>query len=375
MKQSLGIYVHIPFCLKKCFYCDFCSFLGNTDQRMREYVRELCRRITEFALKTNNDRVDTIYFGGGTPTLLPVDCFAELLECIRTNYDVLDVCEITCECNPATADFSKLSQLRRLGINRLSIGLQSVQDEELTQLGRAHTFSDFQAIFEDARQAGFDNISVDLMYGIPNQTEESFCRSLQMLAKMSPEHISAYGLKIEKGTVFGDCADTLSLPDEDTEYRMYRTCGDLLAQYGYKKYEISNFAKESKESRHNLRYWLGEDYVGFGVAAHSCFGGVRWGNSRDLSAFLRGEDITEERTVLTEQDLFNEYVMLRLRLSEGLDCADFYRRFGKTPYQAFPQLPTFIQNGWLKESDGRIFFTDEGFFVSNAILSELLCFD
>ena len=375
MKQSLGIYVHIPFCLKKCFYCDFCSFLENTDQRMREYVRELCRRITEFALKTNNDRVDTIYFGGGTPTLLPVDCFAELLECIRTNYDVLDVCEITCECNPATADFSKLSQLRRLGINRLSIGLQSVQDEELTQLGRAHTLSDFQAIFEDARQAGFDNISVDLMYGIPNQTEESFCRSLQMLAKMSPEHISAYGLKIEKGTVFGDFADTLPLPDEDTEYRMYRTCGDLLAQYGYKKYEISNFAKESKESRHNLRYWLGEDYVGFGVAAHSCFGGVRWGNSRDLSAFLRGEDITEERTALTEQDLFNEYVMLRLRLSEGLNCADFYRRFAKTPYQAFPQLPVFIQNGWLKESDGRIFFTDEGFFVSNAILSELLCFD
>lgn len=375
MKQSLGIYVHIPFCLKKCFYCDFCSFPSSTDQRMREYARELCKRIAVFAFQAKNYEIDTIYFGGGTPTLLPVDCFAELLECIRSEYDVADACEITCECNPATADFSKLSALRNLGINRLSIGLQSVHDGELARLGRAHSFSDFQRIFEDARRANFDNVSVDLMYGIPDQTEDSFRRSVQTLAEMSPEHISAYGLKIEEGTVFGDRVHTLTLPDEDTEYRMYRTCGDLLAQYGYKKYEISNFAKVGKESKHNLRYWLGAEYAGFGVGAHSCFAGVRWGNSRDLSAFLRGEDIVEERSVLTERDLFNEYVMLRLRLSEGLDCADFYRRFSKTAYQAFPQLPLLIQNGYLKEFEGRISFTDQGFFVSNAILSELLCFD
>lgn len=375
MKKSLGIYVHVPFCLKKCFYCDFCSFPSRTDQRMREYTDELCRRIRAFADQANGYRVDTLYFGGGTPTLLPLDCFAQLLGCIRSEYDVTDDCEITCECNPATADFAKLSGLKRLGINRLSIGLQSVHDGELSRLGRAHDFSDFQRTFSDARRAGFDNISVDLMYGIPDQTKESFAYSLQTLAKIAPEHISAYGLKIEEGTVFYASADTLALPDEDTEYEMYRMLGEQLAQYGYQKYEISNFSKAGKESKHNLRYWLGEDYVGFGVAAHSCFGGVRWGNSRDLSAFLRGEEIVEERMVLTEQDRFNEYVMLRLRLRQGLDCDDFYRRFGRTPYQAFPQLPTLIQNGLLMEFRGHIFFTDQGFFVSNAILSDLLCFE
>ena len=375
MKQSLGIYVHVPFCLKKCFYCDFCSFPGSTDERIRDYVSELCRRMVQFAPKARNDRVDTIYFGGGTPTLLPIDCFGELLACLRSEYDVAERCEITCECNPATADFAKLSELRRMGINRLSIGLQSIHDGELARLGRAHSFSDFQNIFADARRAGFDNISADLMYGIPEQTKESFRQSLITLAELEPEHISAYGLKIEEGTVFDACADTLILPDEDTEYEMYRLFGEVLARYGYEKYEISNFAKAGKASRHNLRYWLGEDYVGFGVAAHSCFGGVRWGNSRDLSAFLRGEEIVEERFELTEKDAFNEYVMLRLRLREGIDGADFCRRFGKTLYEAFPQLPSLIQNGWLAEAEGRVFFTDQGFFVSNAILSDLLCFD
>ena len=342
---------------------------------MSAYGRELFRRIAAFAPQAAEYEVDTVYFGGGTPTLLPVDCFSDLLKCIQSQYDVADSCEITCECNPATADRSKLMALRSLGINRLSIGLQSIHDRELALLGRAHDFSDFQRTFEDARLAGFDNISVDLMYGIPDQTKESFRRSLQTLAELSPEHISAYGLKIEDGTVFGTCADTLILPDEDTEYEMYQMCGTVLSQYGYEKYEISNFSKEGKQSRHNLRYWLGADYVGFGVAAHSCFGGVRWGNSRDLSAFLQGMDIEEEQTVLTEQDLFNEYVMLRLRLRDGMDCADFCHRFGKTPHQVFPQLLELIRNGWVKETEGRIFFTDEGFFVSNAILSDLLCFD
>ena len=375
MKKSLGLYLHIPFCLQKCYYCDFCSFSGNTEERMASYVEELCRRMAGMAPSAADSVVDTVYFGGGTPTLLPLSCFERLLSLIRERYEVSENCEITCECNPATADLDKLRGLRSLGIDRLSIGLQSAHDRELALLGRAHSFADFERIFSDARRAGFDNLSADLMYGIPEQTLESFRHSLEQLRALAPEHISAYGLKIEEGTPFFFRRDRLRLPDEDTEYAMYLLCGELLGERGYEKYEISNFARKGRESRHNLRYWLGEEYLGFGVAAHSCFGGVRFGNSRDMAGFLGGQDITAERTVLTERDRFNEYVMLRLRLTRGIDGADFFRRFGQTPREAFPQLGALIQGGLIREREGRYSFTDHGFFVSNAILAQLLRFD
>lgn len=344
---------------------------------MRAYVSELCRRIGKAAPFARDHVVDTVYFGGGTPTLLPVDCFEALLSCLRRTFRWAKDrdCEVTCEANPATADLDKLSRLRALGVNRLSIGLQSVHDRELARLGRAHTFSDFERILSDARRAGFDNVSADLMYGIPEQTVESFRQSLETLCALAPEHISAYCLKLEEGTPFFDRREELPLPDEDAECEMYALCGEILAKRGYHKYEISNFAKEGRESRHNLRYWLGEDYLGFGVAAHSCFGGERFGNSRDLSAFLAGEDLVEERTVLTERDRINETLMLRLRLTEGLDTADFTRRFGRSPHEIFPTLSSWIRDGWLWERDGRIAFTEKGFFVSNTILSELMDFD
>ena len=371
MKQSLGIYVHIPYCLQKCLYCDFCSFPRATGS-MDAYVDELCRRMRQAVSETGDFVVDTVYFGGGTPTLLPISCLRRLVDTLRECFDLRDDCEMTCEANPATADREKLSALRALGFNRLSIGLQSVHDRELKSLGRAHDFSDFKRIFADARAAGFDNISADLMYGIPHQTAESFRTSLDTLIDLSPEHISAYGLKIEEGTPFYARRKDLILPDEDEEYAMYALLGQRLAEAGYRKYEISNFAKEGRESRHNLRYWRGEDYLGFGVAAHSCFRGVRFGNSRDLDAFLRGEDITEERAVLTEGDRLSEFVMLRLRLAEGIDTAELEGRFGMERDTLFPTLPRLIEGGWLWERDGRFGFTDAGFFISNALLAELL---
>lgn len=370
MPQPIGIYIHIPFCLQKCLYCDFCSFPDSAQAQMDAYVRELCRRIAAAAPRLVDRRADTVYIGGGTPTLLTADSLSRILSVLRSSVTLTEDCEITCECNPATADRQKLMRMWRAGINRLSIGLQSAEPRELAALGRAHSVEDFETVFSDARQAGFDNISADLMYAIPHQTPNSLSRTLDYLTALAPEHISVYGLKIEEGTPFARQSDRLPLPDEDTEYAMYLLCTERLRQSGYEKYEISNFAKAGKASRHNLRYWLGGDYLGFGVAAHSLLDGERFGNSRDLAAFLRGEDITAERRTLTDTDRYNEYVMLRMRLTEGIECADFERRFGKRPEDALPLLSALLENRLLCRENGRIRFTDAGFFVSNAVLSE-----
>ena len=372
MKSTLGLYLHIPFCIQKCLYCDFCSFPRVTEELMRDYSREIRRRLVASAPRCADRAVDTVYFGGGTPTLLPISCFEEILACIREHYPLTEDCEITCECNPASADGTYLAALRRLGVNRLSIGLQSAHERELRALGRAHSAEDFRAIFLDARRAGFDNISADVMYGIPHGTPESLGRTLDFLLDLSPEHISAYGLKIEEGTPFDTMRERLPLPDEDTEWEMYRLLSDRLEAAGYRKYEISNFAKRGSESRHNLRYWLGEEYLGFGVAAYSYFGGERFGSSRDLSSFLTGEDITEERIALSPLDRRNEYLMLRLRLSEGISEEEFSARFGVSLSSLYPPLEERIKGGFLKREEGRISFTDQGFFVSNTILSEML---
>lgn len=372
MKKSLGIYIHVPFCLKKCHYCDFCSFPGSDESLMREYTQELCRRMERELPSPELYEVDTVYFGGGTPTLLPPDCFEAILDTLHTHTDLSPTAEITCECNPATVDLAYLRTLRQMGINRLSIGLQSVHDRELRALGRLHSFSDFQITYKDARAAGFDNISVDLMYGIPEGTLKSFRESLELLASLSPEHISAYGLKIEEGTTFARMRDSLSLPDEDTEFKMYRAMTEILSSHGYRKYEISNFSKDGKESRHNLRYWKRLDYLGFGVAAHSCFDGFRFGNSRDMKAFLAGMDITEERHSLSEEEAFEEWMILGLRLAEGLDEKEWSRRLGMSPEAACPALCRWVDGKYMTHKNGRYAFTDKGFFVSNTILSELL---
>ena len=371
MPRTLGLYLHIPFCLKKCNYCDFCSFPDSKGDKMTAYADELIRRITLWAPDCEEYEVDTVYFGGGTPTLLPLADWKRLMAALRSSFRITSDCEITCECNPATADRPYLSALRGFGINRLSIGLQSANEGELKLLGRAHSLEDFCICFADARAAGFENISVDLMYGIPEQTLESFERTLDAVTALSPEHISAYGLKIEEGTPFFRKKESLPLPDEDTEYEMYCLCTRHLEKQGYQKYEISNFARAGKESRHNLRYWRRLDYLGLGVAAHSCFRGERFGNSRDLAAFLGGEDITAERTALTDGDRLYEYLILSLRLAEGIDGEEFSKLFGISFESFYPRCEELIRQGFLKREGGRLSFTDRGFFLSNAILSDL----
>lgn len=371
--NKLGVYLHIPFCIKKCNYCDFCSFPNKLDE-IALYAKELARRIKAFSQSHDRRVVDTVYFGGGTPTLMSSHAFSWIMETLRESFCIDENAEISVECNPATIDKRGLLQLRNLGINRLSIGLQSTDDEELALLGRIHTYKDFIDTYRDAREAGFDNISVDLMYGIPNQTAESFEKTLERVVNLSPEHISAYGLKIEKNTEFYRNFDAYTFPDADAQAEFYELCCDYLLKNGYSRYEISNFSKVGKESNHNLKYWLLDDYIGFGVAAHSCFEGERFGNSDDYKAFLRGEDICNQRQIVSEREFVSEYVMLGLRLGCGIELSKFKLLSGIDFRSAYPCVDRFVKMGFMRESDDRIAFTTKGFLVSNTILSEMLDF-
>lgn len=371
MKKSLGIYVHVPFCIKKCGYCDFCSVVGKDSKYMSLYTEELCRRIKDFAPLTEEYTVDTVYLGGGTPTLLPVRSVERIMEEVN-KYGISGSAEITMECNPATADREYFSDIRSLGVNRISMGLQSAKDNELELLGRAHGVKDFICCFEHARSTGFDNISADLMYGIPDQTMDSFRYSLEFLCDLSPEHISSYGLSIEEGTYFHRHLSELKIADDDMQASMYSMMCEYLSHRGYHRYEVSNFSKAGRESRHNTRYWTGLDYIGFGVAAHSCFDGVRFGNSRDIDAFLRGEDITEERYSLDEEERRKEYVMLGMRMERGIDLSEYEKRFGRAFPASSETVQKYVSGGFLKLDGERMRFTEKGFLVSNVILADLM---
>ena len=373
--KKLGIYLHIPFCVQKCLYCDFCSFPRCDRDTVSRYVSALLRDIEIWGDRCQGRAVDTVYFGGGTPTLLEVADFDRIMSAIRGSFSLADGCEISCECNPATADLEYFTAIRAVGVNRLSIGLQSASSEELRALGRIHDFEDFKATFAAARRADFDNISLDLMYGIPRQTVASFERTLREAVALGPEHISAYGLKVEDGTPFGRRGKSLILPDEDEELEMYTLCSEYLRKTGYTKYEISNFAREGYESRHNLRYWRGEDYLGLGVSAHSYLDGVRFANSRDIEGYLCGRDIVCERAEIGADERMTEYVMLRMRLAEGVSESDFEELFGVAFDKVYGnRLARYIDGGYVVRTEDRVAFSDRGFFLSNYILSDILDF-
>ena len=381
--DKVGIYIHVPFCRSKCYYCDFCSKCGSGAEMIEAYVEAACREIDKVAEKIRCGGAcenkplpiaDTIYFGGGTPTLLTVEQFERLLDAVKRNFGIAEGAEITAEANPKTADREKLAAMRRAGINRLSIGMQSTHDNELRALGRIHNFADFERIFADAREVGFDNISADLMYGIPEQTAESFAESVRRIASMDPEHISSYCLTVEEGTSFYRRRDSLSLPDEDAVASMYREMSNILSENGYNKYEISNFAKVGRESRHNLKYWEYDDYIGIGPAAHSFFGGVRSSHSRDIEGYIRGEDIIDDIQKIEGDEAISEYVMLAMRLSHGVDTAKFKAKFGLDFYEKFGGKIAKFSPEFIEKNEKNCRFTSEGMFVSNYILSEMLDF-
>lgn len=371
--KNIGIYVHIPFCRSKCLYCDFCSHPPREGEKDK-YISQLKAHIASYRDRFSGYVADTVYFGGGTPTLLSPGEIGGILDAVRDTVSIDKNAEITVECNPATASKSAFEQLRAAGVNRISIGAQSLNDKELKALGRLHTAEQFVATFKHARKAGFDNISLDLMYGIPYQTRESWAATLDTALSLAPRHVSAYGLRVEQGTPFGNMGDALVLPDEDDVAQMYLDAVKTLESRGILRYEISNFACQGSESRHNIKYWKRDEYVGFGVAAHSFFEGKRYAAPQSFERYASGEWLDADSiTDVSEADAEVEFVMLAMRLRDGVDREAYRARFGCYPDEKYaPRIRQYVDGGYIV-SDGRGFrFNDEGMLVSNSILASIL---
>lgn len=345
----------------------------NKDGELRKaYVERLISDIENFG--NTYKYADTVYFGGGTPTLLSTKEIYSILSAVNEKFNISNNAEITAECNPRTVDLDYLKNLRRIGVNRLSMGMQSGVNSELKLLSRAHTHDDLCKVYFDARDAGFENISLDLMYGIPSQTRESFNISLNKAVLLNPDHISSYALKIEEGTPLFKAQDRFSFPDEDEVCDMYDDMCRVLKENGYERYEISNFSKSGKSSKHNLKYWLYDDYIGFGVSAHSFTHGVRVENSRDINAYVSGCDIVSNRDKISYNEAMNEYVMLSMRLHDGVDIKRFNNMFGVDFNVCFGEKFKKYSGEFLYMDGEKCAFTDKGFFVSNHILADVLEF-
>lgn len=372
---TLGLYIHIPFCVRKCDYCDFYSVPGR-GQRMDQYLKALQCHLEESAPQAQPYLVDTIYFGGGTPSHFGAQRLVEVLRTIHKNFQVSRDCEITVECNPDSVDPEFLAHLKRAGVNRLSMGVQSARDGELKEIGRLHNYQQAVQAFQQARQAGFENLSLDLIYGLPDQTLESWKASVEAVLQLAPEHLSCYGLKLEQGTPLYQRQDQEQMADDDTQADMYLWMVDRLAQAGYGQYEISNFARPGFESRHNLKYWLGEEYMGFGPSAHSYFGGRRYSFVRDLDIYVNGVlhngKIIDESSLVNRRERGREYLMLRMRTVRGVEESEYRRTF----YMNFDPLEDRFREyrdyGWAECTDGRWHFTPSGFLLSNPLIGDLL---
>ena len=367
-----GLYLHTPFCVRKCNYCDFASF-KETDCTWREkYIDALCHEIELYADKGIS--IDTIFFGGGTPSLLTTSEFSRIVDKIKETFVVLLNAEFTIEANPKTLNEEKLKAFMTSGVNRLSIGLQSIHDNEQKKLGRIHNYDDFLSIYHMARRLGIKNINVDLMYGIPDQTMESFSKTVESVIALEPEHVSLYGLILEEGTPLYNARETLSFPTEDDECDMYYLATSLMRKNGYLHYEISNYAKEGYTCRHNMKYWHADEYIGVGLAAHSYFSGARYGNTDDIVEYLAGDYAKYDCAEMLDNDsLAYEYVMLHLRLAEGFDLSEYRELFGRNFRQGREEsLSMMEKNGLLTMESDRISLTESGFYVSNNILTELL---
>ena len=375
-RNPLGLYIHVPFCKHKCIYCDFYSLAGQ-DARMDDYTAAVCAHLTETAPFAAGHMVDTVYIGGGTPTYLGPARLGKILKTVHKKYRVAKDAEITLEANPDSAgDWKILRALRRAGVNRISLGMQSACDEELSAIGRVHTQAQTAAAVEAVRRAGIKNLSLDLIYGLPDQTPERWQENLSAAVALEPEHLSCYGLKVEEGTPLFQRREAYNLPGDDAQADMYLYTVEFLERMGYAQYEISNFARPGKESRHNLKYWHLDEYAGFGPGAHSDFGGVRYAYARDLDAYIRGvatgAPMLSESERIPALDRDTEYVMLGLRLREGLDPREFERRFRRR-FQCFvPFLEQCRQNGYACEEEGRWHLTPKGFLVSNQIIGGML---
>ena len=370
-KPALGLYIHIPFCKAKCAYCDFYS-LAHSEEKMDAYTAALLRHLEEVAPRAAGMQVDTVYFGGGTPSYLGTARLIRILQTVQRRYDVTRDAEITLEANPDSAgDWRALRRLRRAGFNRLSLGVQSTDDELLRRIGRVHTCEQVQQAVTAARKAKLTNLSLDLIYGLPGQTMEDWQRTLADAVALGPEHLSCYGLKLEEGTPLWQQRQALTLPDDDAQADMYLYTVAALSETGYGQYEISNFARAGRESRHNLKYWRMQEYAGFGPGAHSDFGGVRYGYVRDLDAYIAGRLVLAEAETDGTLARDFEYVMLSLRTAEGIDRRTFENRY-RQRFEAMERLfVQYEQAGLAQRTEGGWRLTPRGFLVSNSIIVAL----
>ena len=387
-RKQIGLYIHIPFCKQKCSYCDFCSY-ANKESFIKRYIQCVLKEIIEVG---NNNKIDfengkddlflvkTIYIGGGTPSLIDSKYIVQIIEDIKLNFEIDEKAEITIEVNPGTVTLEKLEDYKRAGINRLSIGLQSTHEHLLKEIGRIHTYLDFLDTFRFAREAGFENINVDLMIGLPNLTLEEVKDSIEEIVSMEPEHISVYSLILEENTpLFKKVEEGLELPNEDLERKMYWAVKQTLEQNNYIHYEISNFAKKGYESKHNLDCWNQKEYIGFGIAAHSYTNGIRYSNIENIEQYIKNydEDKTEENLVFHEKQdmeaMQKEYMLLGLRKIDGVSIQEFKIKFVANPVFLYHSELEKLVNEELLEIDGdMIKLTNKGLDLANIVWEEFV---
>ena len=376
MAKRLGIYIHIPFCASKCSYCDFYS-LSGCDHMMPDYQDALIDHIEESAQSLKSYEVDSVYFGGGTPSFYGADRIVEIFNTLKLNGNVRLDSEVTVECNPDSTSLNALKLLREEGVNRLSLGVQSANNDLLKLIGRRHNFQQVKRSMQDARDAGFENISLDLIYGLPSQSKSDWAETLARIIELHPEHISCYGLKLEEGTpMYERYKGSPILPDDDEQADMYFYAADVLERYGYKQYEISNFAAKGFESKHNLKYWNLDDYMGFGPGAHSCVGNLRYSFVKDLKQYIsgvaRGASIIDEYRQIDPLERAVEYIMLGMRTSNGISEHDYRTRCQCDWRPIHKVLLAFAEKGWAEKTGDRWHFTVPGYLISNTLIGILL---
>ena len=375
-KTPLGIYVHVPFCRSKCQYCDFYSLTTKDDKIIDGYLDAICAHIKEAGALAPAYKVDTIYFGGGTPSFFGADGMATILTTIRRSFDVDNNAEITFEANPDSISDKLLHRLRAEGFNRVSLGVQCDDDEILKKIGRPHTYAQAVTAFHRIRKAGYRNTSIDLIYGLPGQTLRSWQETLENVLRLNPEHISCYGLKVEEGTPLYEYRDMVDLPNDDDQADMYLAAVEALAERGFRQYEISNFCRKGMYSRHNMKYWTGGEYLGFGPSASSDFAGKRFTLVRSVQAYIEGirgnGEVMEDVQEIPLRERAGEYLMLRLRTSTGISAEEYEKMF----LLSFDPIEDILQKHrglyTARNEEGRWRLTAKGFLISNSIITDLL---
>lgn len=374
----LGLYIHVPFCAQKCYYCDFNSYKINSNQK-KEYLINIEREMKFYKDEFKDKCFDTVFFGGGTPSILTVDELQELVNNINENFNIKKDAEITIECNPGTINREKLEAMKKMGINRLSIGLQATQNYHLKSIGRIHTYEEFEKNYYDALDIGFENINIDLMYALPNQKTQEWKDTLDKIIKLNPSHISAYSLILEEGTKLYYMYQNkeFELLDEDTDINMYNYTIDTLKRHGYNQYEISNYSKEDLECKHNIIYWKCDNYLGLGPGASGFIGDTRYSNIEDICEYnkciMQNIRPVSEEIELTKKDKIEEFIFMGLRMNEGINVDIFKERFDTDFYDIYQEVMDKLIKRELVRFDGKnISLTQKGREISNSVFIEFL---